>query len=399
MMRFWFFLFCFVASLSVALAEEAPLAKARTASFNPDISLILSGGYAQLSNDPDHYALPGFMLGAETGPGTRGLSLAESELVMSANVDDLFYGYFMASIAPDNSISVEEAAVETRGLAEGVTLRVGRFYSGIGYLNTQHPHAWDFADIPLAYRAFLANRYADDGVQLRWVAPADVFVEFGAEWFRGQNYPAGGAANNGQGAASAFVHVGGDVGDSHAWRSGLSYLRAQALGRESGAIDTAPDAFSGDSNVAIADFVWKWSPHGNATQTNFKLQAEYLWRKEDGSFTADVNGILGPAVSDAYRATQSGWYLQTVYQFMPQWRAGLRYDQLRPGDIQAGANAALFDTGGHTPRRASVMLDWSHSEFSRVRLQLSSDHSQPDTDSQVFVQYIMSLGAHGAHSF
>ncbi|MEK7759254.1 MAG: hypothetical protein AAB304_06595, partial [Pseudomonadota bacterium] len=94
-----------------------------------------------------------------------------------------------------------------------------------------------------------------------------------------------------------------------------------------------------------------------------------------------------------------GWYVQTVYQFMPQWRAGLRYDHLRAGDIQAGANAALFDTQGHTPRRASVMLDWSRSEFSRVRLQVSRDRSQPDADSQVFVQYIMSLGAHGAHAF
>lgn len=398
-MRFWFCLFCGALSLSAAQAEEPAANKPRTPSFNPDISLILSGSYARLANDPERYALPGFMLGPESGPGTRGLSLAESELVMSANVDDLFYGYFMASIAPDDSVTVEEAAVETRGLAPGVTLRAGRFFSGIGYLNVQHPHVWDFADAPLAYRAFLATRYADDGVQLRWVAPADRFVEFGAEWFRGQNYPAGGAAKNGQGAASVFARSGGDVGDSHAWRGGFSFLRAQALGRPSGAIDTAPDAFSGDSRVAIADFVWKWSPHGNATQTNFKLQAEYLWRREDGQFTADVNAIPGPALSDAYRATQSGWYVQTVYQFMPPWRVGLRYDQLRTQDSAAGANAALFDTLGHTPRRASLMLDWSHSEFSRVRLQISRDRSQPDTDNQVFVQYIMSLGAHGAHSF
>ena len=84
---------------------------------------------------------------------------------------------------------------------------------------------------------------------------------------------------------------------------------------------------------------------------------------------------------------------------MPQWRAGLRYDQLRAQEIAAGVNSALFDTHGHTPWRVSLMLDWSHSEFSRLRLQVNSDHSQPDADSQVFVQYIMSLGAHGAHSF
>ena len=398
-MRFSISVLCLLLPLSVGAAEPAALAKGQSASFNPDISLILSGSAAHLGNDPDGYAIPGFMLGAETGPGTRGLSLGESELIVSANVDDLFYGQFTAALTPENEMDVEEAYVQTLGLAHGLSLRAGRFFSAIGYLNSQHPHAWDFVDTALAYRALLANQYGDDGVRLSWVAPTDLFVELGGEWLRGENFPAGGAASNGQGAATLFAHLGGDVGASHAWRAGLSFLRARSEGRESGAIDTAPDAFSGDSRVAIADLVWKWSPDGNPRQTNFKFQAEFLWRDEDGDFTSDVNSVNGPAVTDTYRATHSGWYAQAIYQFMPQWRAGLRYDQLRAQEIVAGVNAVLFDTGGHTPRRASMMLDWSRSEFSRLRLQLSRDRSQPDAYSQWYLQYIMSLGAHGAHAF
>ena len=46
------------------------------------------------------------------------------------------------------------------------------------------------------------------------------------------------------------------------------------------------------------------------------------------------------------------------------------------------------------------MLDFSPSEFSRVRLQLAQDRSREGvTDKQLFVQYQMSLGAHGAHSY
>jgi hypothetical protein len=46
------------------------------------------------------------------------------------------------------------------------------------------------------------------------------------------------------------------------------------------------------------------------------------------------------------------------------------------------------------------MLDWSPTEFSRLRLQLAADKSRLGvTDNQVFVQYIHSLGAHGAHRF
>lgn len=380
---------------SMSVAAE-PVSGPVRGSFNPDISLILAGSYVHLSNDPDGYAIPGFMLGEEAAPGERGLSLGESELIMSANVDDLFYGQLTAAVTPGNEVELEEAYVQTLALTHGFTLRAGRFYSGIGYLNSQHPHSWDFADTALPYRAMLAGQYGDDGVRLSWVAPTELFVEFGGEWLRGSNFPAGGDGNDGQGVATAFVHLGGDVGPSHAWRVGVSYLQADVAERLSGDIELAPDAFSGDSQLAIADVVWKWAPQGNPKQTHFKFQAEYLWRAEDGAFTSDV---INSPVTDAYRARQSGWYAQAVYQFVPRWRAGVRYDQVDTGELSAGANSAWFDTGGWTPRRASAMVDWSHSEFSRVRLQWTRDRSQPDTGSEVRVQYIMSLGAHGAHAF
>jgi hypothetical protein len=45
------------------------------------------------------------------------------------------------------------------------------------------------------------------------------------------------------------------------------------------------------------------------------------------------------------------------------------------------------------------MLDYSHSEFSRLRFQVASLDNGQGSESQVFLQYIMSLGAHGAHQF
>ena len=94
-------------------------------------------------------------------------------------------------------------------------------------------------------------------------------------------------------------------------------------------------------------------------------------------------------VRDAVR--QSGWYLQGVYQFLPEWRTGLRYERLDPNGV---------DDVGYAPRKASVMVDYNVSEFSRIRLQLARAQMQSDiTDNQVFVQYILSLGAHGAHKY
>ncbi len=126
--------------------------------------MILSGLYTSTSQDPevrDHRLSAA--AGAEIGPGTRGFSLAESELGFSANIDPWFRGAANIALPPDNSVSVEEAYMQTTSLGNGLALKAGRFFSGIGYLNPQHAHTWDFVDNPLAYQAMLGTQYGDDG--------------------------------------------------------------------------------------------------------------------------------------------------------------------------------------------------------------------------------------------
>jgi hypothetical protein len=143
------------------------------------------------------------------------------------------------------------------------------------------------------------------------------------------------------------------------------------------------------------DFIWKWAPNGNPKQTNFKFQTEY--------FTRDEDGTLDPASSGtplSYNGKQKGWYTQAVYQFMPRWRVGLRYDQLKANAVDAALAGTVLDKQGHDPKRTSVMTDFSNSEFSRLRFQVNKDESRVNQkDTQWYLQYIMSLGAHGAHAF
>jgi hypothetical protein len=156
-------------------------------------------------------------------------------------------------------------------------------------------------------------------------------------------------------------------------------------------------AFSGRSRVWLLDGVWKWAPNGNATRTSFKLQGEYLHSTRDGSLSYDPVNLNQ---TDSYRAVQSGWYLQGIYQFMPRWRIGLRGERLNPGTPDYASNAAFYPSSSYKPSKNSLMLDFSPSEFSRVRLQWALDKSgQGQTDRQLQLQYQMSLGAHGAHSY
>lgn len=377
----------------------------RSNAFNPDIALILSGTYINLQRAP---ALPptGFAMSPNNNGYSRGFALKESELSLSADIDPQFRGMATLALAPAGGVTVENAFVQTTTLGSGFNFKFGRYFSGLGYLNELHAHAWDFSDQPLVYRVLWDNQLSEDGVQLKWLAPTDTFIELGGELGSGRGYPGSNPQKNGAASRVLFVHAGDDVGVSHSWRMGASLHQTRQqnwlssnVPDQQGTLNGVSDAFSGNVRTWGLDFVWKYAPTGNSTVTNLKLQAEYFRRRQDGLLTYNTTGAN---VTDTYRLTQSGWYAQGVYQFTPGWRVGLRYDRLAPGNAQVGAlNATnVISNYGYQPSRGTAMLDYSPSEFSRLRLQLSRDLSRQGLpDNQLFLQYIMSMGAHGAHAF
>ena len=397
------------AETAQATADQAghPTASSANA-FNPEISLILQGGYAE--HKAGTRAPTGYLQDAAIAAPTRGFSLNDTELVMAANIDPYFRGSTNIVLA-DGQANVEEAWFQTLSLNHGFTLKGGRFISGIGYQNQQHPHAWDFADNNLMYQTLFGEHLVQDGLQLKWLAPTDTFVELGAEVGNGAAFPGSKVDRNGAGDWVAYGHVGDDIGDSHSWRAGLSYLSARPRERRSTLLDSGgvevDSRFSGRSKTWIADFVWKWAPEGNPKDRNFKFQSEFFQRNETGMLTcldpdaATPGDLCDGDPAAAYRGKQTGWYAQGVWQFMPRWRVGLRYDRLNHGSLDYGAGNAALLPAAYSPTKWSLMTDFSPSEFSQFRLQLARDHSMlgnPD-DSQVSVQYIYSLGPHGAHTF
>jgi hypothetical protein len=395
-------------------AAQASNRPAGENAFNPAVSLILNGIYSNLSQDPNTYRINGFVpSNGDVAPPPRGLSLGESELAIAANADQVFRGTGIFSVSSDNSIEVEEAYIQTLALSYGFTIKAGRFFSAVGYQNEIHAHAWDFTDAPLAMKAFLGNQLSDDGIQLKWVAPTPFYFDLGAEVGRGKSFPAGpdgGRNKNGVSSGNFFTHVGDDFGTGTAWQLGASYLATSPQDRVYDDVDSTgaavTNSFTGKTSLWVLDGILKWAPNFNPTETYFKLQGEYFRRKESGDLTFDTVGAVGTQTG-GYGSTQSGWYLQGAYQFVPMWRVGYRYDRLDAGTTSIG----LVDSGALTaadfpilarynPTRQTVMVDWSPSEFSRVRLQYAQDKARADaTDNQVFLQYILSLGAHGAHKF
>ncbi|MGE0798959.1 MAG: hypothetical protein AB7G13_33915 [Lautropia sp.] len=346
-----------------------------------DYGLILDGGYA--SRD------------LALGGRARGFGLGHTEATVGGNIDDLFAGRATAALHDhDGSIEVEleEAFIETRALPQGLSLRAGRFLSQVGYLNEQHVHTDDFVDRPLAYRALLGGHYFDDGVRLNWVAPTPMYLRLGVELLHGGKLI--GSAERGPtvGAFALSARAGADIGIEHSWQAGLSYLRnrldpAESAGEhdhdEEGAHDHAHGARFNGRHLWIADAVWKWAPNGNNRSRQLRLSAEYLRVNEPSRFATDDD-------------FHEGWYVSAVYRFAPQWDAGVRHGELKVREPHGD-----HFHGGRL-RETELMLAWKRSHFSAVRLQWTRQRnlgSFPDAGRAVMVQYVMSLGGHGAHSF
>ena len=120
---------------------------------------------------------------------------------------------------------------------------------------------------------------------------------------------------------------------------------------------------------------------------NFKLQGEYFSRDESGEFA-----------SLPYDGDQDGWYLQGVWQFRQNWRIAYRHDAV-DSDNGPLFSGTLLEDPGRSSVRDTFMIDWSPSEFSRLRMQYVDDRVLRQSGSQFLLQYIVSAGAHGSHEF
>ena len=406
-------------------------------SFNPSIGVVLNAMYSEYSEDSS--GLPGFQLGHESERPDEGLALGHSEVTMSGNIDDKFRGALTLGLGAHGSeteVELEEAYIETlagSGMPDGVRLKAGRALWTFGYLNEHHAHGDDFADRPLPYKAFLDGAYNDDGAQLSIVLPGDLYKEIGGGVFRGGDIPFGGS-ETGREAYSVYARLGGDLTADSALRVGAYVLDGEAVeragvhgheedehahgeGEEEGheehdhAEYFSEGSFAGDTRLFGVDFRYTYAPTGNARDRELILQGEYFRRSEAGVYTlegeqhCETEGHDGnlPTLeehehhcemepeSERLNGDASGWYAQAVYKFMPRWRAGVRYARLTAPD-----DAELEDDDLST---VSAMLDWTNSEFGRVRFQYNRESFGDVRDDQFILQYVMSLGAHAAHAF
>ena len=365
-----------------------------SAMTNPYISLVVNTffyGSNLKQAELDSRSIPGF---TNVPAGVhKGFNLDSAELMIFAPVDPYLTLYANIPVT-ESGTTVEEAYFVTSSLPAGLQVKGGKFKSGFGRINAQHPHAWDFVDAPLNYRAFMGTEGmgGEKGIQVTWLPDLPIYLQLGIEALQGENDQLFGAnASGGPHAFTLFAKTSMEIGESGTILFGPSFAKGKAN------LPTVADntTFTGNTDFFGFEMVYKWKP---SRGTGFILQSEYLYRKQTGDLrTGDVSDPAS-TVSPLTRA-QDGIYVQGLYQ-IDRWRIGARYDVLdllKKDYTLSGSLQSL----GKLPWRATGALEFNPSEFTRIRLQYSRDESSRDgqTNNELYLQMLLGIGAHAAHSF
>ncbi|HIQ25567.1 MAG TPA: hypothetical protein EYH43_06255 [Persephonella sp.] len=380
--------------------------------FVPNISLIADFSYVNRDIKDETYEnleIPAFLHQLihkhgehEHAPmnAKRGFNLNYAELSLESAVDPYINltGIFHIT---EQTLEIEELYFTTRSLPYNLQVKGGKFLSSIGRINSQHQHYWDFADIPLIYRVLFGDEgLSEKGAQLTWITPFPFYLLVGTELFQGENeYSFGYEAikNNEEiifdkapvpSLHTAFVRTSYDIGNL-TFLGGFSYLTGKTRFNHLEDQEN-PHAFGGNTKIYGFDIFAKYFID---SYKYIAFQGEYFYRNLYGFVYKNIN----LSNLEKKEKKQSGFYIQTIYRFSQRWRLGFRYDLLNKNEVNGKKLIENLD-------RYSFMVDFTPSEWTRIRFQYNYDRSKfMENERKKINEFILeinlAIGAHGAHKF
>ena len=194
----------------------------------PQLSLIdVSLGvllFAGFSSEND--ASISTLQGGGHDPKTRGYTLGQAELSLSGVVDPYFTAeaHILSVISPNSgetTFELEEAFLATTNLPLGLQLEVGYFLTEFGIINPQHPHVWDWLDMPIANtRMFGGDGMRQAGFRASWLLDTPWFsqLHFGMQHANGVTMASflGGEIAHAHGGGGHEGHGHAEEEDAHA---------------------------------------------------------------------------------------------------------------------------------------------------------------------------------------
>ena len=227
----------------------------------------------------------------------------------------------------------------------------------------------------------------DDGLRLNWTAPTDMYLMLGIEGFHGKRFIADVVNIPGQvGMTTLVAKMGDDLSRSQSWQLGLSHIRNEREALVEEHVEGEAHAHAHGAQYTggktwMMDATWKWAPNGNNRDQQVRVTFETAW----------VYAHNSDAAGDMHHAHA----LALAWRLNPNWEVGARTDWLRvnaPDDESRLCEYAL-------------MLAWKPSHMQTLRVQYTTQRGATGdaflnaSKDSVQLQYVLSFGAHGAHSF
>lgn len=299
------------------------------------------------------------------------LSLQESEVSLQAIVDPYARADFFLAFG-EQGVEVEEGYVTFPALPGGFRLRGGKMRAAFGRVNAFHNHTLPWVDRPLVTFNLLGGSLdeADIGIKDAGIsvsrilpAPKGIFLEATGEVFRGESGSLFQASRRSDVSVVGHLKGYGDFTEDTNLELGFSYAR--------GHNDTGSDFLT---QLYGIDATLRWKPLRRAIYHSFAARTEVMWSRREETL----------ATQRAF-----GFYGSLEYQLSRRWFIGGRYDW-----TERARNAAQHDSGG------SFVLTYWPSEFNQIRGQLRrTRYAEGQTANEFLVQFLFTLGAHGAHVF
>lgn len=319
--------------------------------LNPDISLI--GNFiATAGGNP-----------FQPGPA---LEFHEAELGVQAIIDPYSRADFFISFG-EEGVELEEGYITFTGLPRSFVARVGKMRSSFGVVNTKHNDALPWIDRPLVTDSLVGGEDGinDAGFSINRIfpGPKGMVLEATGQVFRGDSADVFTSHQRSDLSFVGHVHGYKDLTESTNLDVGFSYAR--------GHNDLGTNFLT---QLVGSDVTLRWKPLRRAIYHNFLWRSEFVWSERQQLPTAQ-------------RAF--GFYSAADYRLSRRWTVGGRYDR-----SDRARNANLTDSG------FSAVVTYWPSEFSQVRTQYRFGRfAEGKNTSELKVQFLFSLGAHGAHPF
>ena len=443
-----------------ALLQRIPGLGPKLSLIDVSLNVLLFAGFSS-ENDESISTLQG----GGHDPKTRGYTLGQAELSLSAVVDPYFTAEahilsLVNSVSGESTFEVEEAFLTTTGLPLGLQLEVGYFLTEFGIVNPQHPHFWDWLDMPVVNsRMFGGDGMRQAGFRASWLLNTPWFsqVHFGiqnangvtmASFLGGELAHAHGgdehgedehgqeedhdegeedhqehAEEAGEDAHEEEIEGGPGIGgrpiiaqDVRSLKDFVYLMRwenAFDLSDELTAVFGASSLLGPNSSGPAGstwlyglDMKWRWTPADSFRGYPFLTwQTEYMRRQYDAAAASMEVTHEGEEPETAFFPADTledwGVYTQLLYGFQINWAAGLRFEY-------ANGRGRSYTHGGRTDDpfrneryRVSPLLSWRTSEFVRIRLQYNYDNAThlEDFAHSVWLGFEWLYGAHPAHRF